>query len=43
MGRHIAGRVRPRRFEIRFLDRGAAAYAFTFGRPAQHIRKEIKP
>ena len=26
-----AGKVRQRRFEIRFLDRGAAAYAFTFG------------
>lgn len=25
------GNVRPRRFEIRFLDRGADAYAFTFG------------
>jgi thiol-disulfide isomerase/thioredoxin len=25
------GQVRPRRFEIRFLDRGAVAYAFTFG------------
>jgi thiol-disulfide isomerase/thioredoxin len=26
-----AGRLRERRFEIRFLDRGAQAYAFTFG------------
>jgi thiol-disulfide isomerase/thioredoxin len=26
-----AGRVRQRRFEIRFLDRGGEAYAFTFG------------
>jgi thiol-disulfide isomerase/thioredoxin len=25
------GKVRQRRFEIRFLDRGAEAYAFTFG------------
>jgi thiol-disulfide isomerase/thioredoxin len=25
------GEVRPRRFEIRFLDQGAHAYAFTFG------------
>jgi thiol-disulfide isomerase/thioredoxin len=26
-----SGKVRPRRFEIRFLDRGGEAYAFTFG------------
>jgi thiol-disulfide isomerase/thioredoxin len=26
-----SGKVRQRRFEIRFLDRGAEAYAFTFG------------
>jgi thiol-disulfide isomerase/thioredoxin len=26
-----SGKVRPRRFEVRFLDRGAEAYAFTFG------------
>lgn len=26
-----AGKVGPRRFEIRFLDRGAEVYAFTFG------------
>lgn len=25
------GRVRPRRFEVRFLDKGAEAFAFTFG------------
>jgi hypothetical protein len=26
-----SGKVRARRFEVRFLDRGAEAYAFTFG------------
>jgi hypothetical protein len=26
-----SGSVRPRRFEIRFLDSGAKVYAFTFG------------